>query len=176
MLGDGQRLSPLPVKCSSRAVLWWHPDARCRLRGPGEHLVLTAVAVTYALPCGRSWPLSLVFGANSGLTLFPLGNGASSIVRHCSCGAGPGVLVGTVLTAVAVKYTFPYGWSWLLSLLFGAMFSATDPVAVVAVLKEARAPPPRPCCWTLTQRVPACCMLKGATCPGRQIADPRRSA
>lgn len=44
--------------------------------------------------------------------------------------------MGTVLTAVLVKYTFPYGWSWVESLLFGAMFSATDPVAVVAVLKE----------------------------------------
>ena len=50
--------------------------------------------------------------------------------------AGPGVLVGTALTAAAVKYTFPYGWNWVESLLFGAMFSATDPVAVVAVLKE----------------------------------------
>ena len=48
------------------------------------------------------------------------------------------MLVGTVLTAVLVKYTFPYEWSWTLSLLFGAMFSATDPVAVVAVLKEVR--------------------------------------
>ena len=48
------------------------------------------------------------------------------------------MLVGTVLTAVLVKYTFPYGWSWTLALLFGAMFSATDPVAVVAVLKEVR--------------------------------------
>ena len=57
---------------------------------------------------------------------------------HHALSAGPGVLVGTVLTAVLVKYTFPYGWSWTLSLLFGAMFSATDPVAVVAVLKEVR--------------------------------------
>ncbi len=40
------------------------------------------------------------------------------------------------MTAVLVKYTFPYDWSWVESLLFGAMFSATDPVAVVAVLKE----------------------------------------
>ena len=44
--------------------------------------------------------------------------------------------MGTVLTAVLVKYTFPYDWNWVESLLFGAMFSATDPVAVVAVLKE----------------------------------------
>ena len=44
--------------------------------------------------------------------------------------------MGTVLTAALVKYTFPYKWNWVESLLFGAMFSATDPVAVVAVLKE----------------------------------------
>lgn len=35
-----------------------------------------------------------------------------------------------------VKYTFPYNWSWVECLLFGAIFGATDPVAVVAVLKE----------------------------------------
>lgn len=44
--------------------------------------------------------------------------------------------MGTAITAVLVKGTFPYDWSWIECLLFGAMFSATDPVAVVAVLKE----------------------------------------
>ena len=52
--------------------------------------------------------------------------------------AGPGVVYGASLTAVLVKYTFPYNWTWVECLLFGAIFSATDPVAVVAVLKEAR--------------------------------------
>lgn len=52
--------------------------------------------------------------------------------------AGPGVLFGASLTAVLVKFTFPYDWSWVECLLFGAVFSATDPVAVVAVLKEVR--------------------------------------
>lgn len=50
--------------------------------------------------------------------------------------AGPGVIVGAALTAVFVKYAFPYHWSWLESLLFGAMLSATDPVAVIALLQE----------------------------------------
>ena len=49
---------------------------------------------------------------------------------------GPGVLFGAALLAVLVYYTFPYNWSWVECLLFGAIFSATDPVAVVAVLKE----------------------------------------
>ena len=50
--------------------------------------------------------------------------------------AGPGVLVGTAATAALVKYTFPHSWNWPQCALFGAMFSATDPVAVVAVLKS----------------------------------------
>ena len=50
--------------------------------------------------------------------------------------AGPGVVIGTALTAVFVKYVFPYHWTWLESLLFGAMLSATDPVAVIALLQE----------------------------------------
>lgn len=46
------------------------------------------------------------------------------------------MLFGASVTAVLVKYTFPYGWSWVECLLLGSIFSATDPVAVVAVLKE----------------------------------------
>lgn len=51
--------------------------------------------------------------------------------------AGPGVIVGAGITAALVKVSFPHDWSWGKCLLFGAMFSATDPVAVVAVLREA---------------------------------------
>jgi len=50
--------------------------------------------------------------------------------------AGPGVVIGTALLALFGKYVYPYGWSWDQAILFGAMFSATDPVAVVALLKE----------------------------------------
>ena len=50
--------------------------------------------------------------------------------------AGPGVAIGTGLTAVVAKYVFPYDWCWPKALMFGAMLSATDPVAVVALLKE----------------------------------------
>lgn len=50
--------------------------------------------------------------------------------------AGPGVLFGGIVAAILVKFTFPYGWSWIDALLFGAITAATDPVAVVAVLKE----------------------------------------
>lgn len=50
--------------------------------------------------------------------------------------AGPGVLISTFCLGVALKLTFPYGWNWKTSLLLGGLLSATDPVAVVALLKE----------------------------------------
>nr|AGW30208.1 SOS1 [Reaumuria trigyna] len=50
--------------------------------------------------------------------------------------AGPGVLISTFCLGAAMKYTFPYDWNWKTSLLLGGLLSATDPVAVVALLKE----------------------------------------
>lgn len=40
------------------------------------------------------------------------------------------------LTGVLVLLLFPYDWSWPVSMAFGTIISATDPVAVVATLKE----------------------------------------
>ncbi|KAG7979696.1 hypothetical protein I3843_05G144300 [Carya illinoinensis] len=50
--------------------------------------------------------------------------------------AGPGVLISTFCLGSALKFTFPYDWSWKTSLLLGGLLSATDPVAVVALLKD----------------------------------------
>ncbi|XP_010276296.1 PREDICTED: sodium/hydrogen exchanger 8 [Nelumbo nucifera] len=50
--------------------------------------------------------------------------------------AGPGVLISTFCLGSALKLVFPYSWSWKTSLLLGGLLSATDPVAVVALLKE----------------------------------------
>jgi len=50
--------------------------------------------------------------------------------------AVPGLMVATLLTALLAKYAFPWDWSWPLCFMFGALISATDPVAVVALLKE----------------------------------------
>eukprot|EP01035_Chromulina_nebulosa_P017394 gene17394-22943_t len=55
--------------------------------------------------------------------------------------AGPGVLIGAALMAVFTKLILPYKWSWNLSFVFGSILSATDPVAVVALLKTAGASP-----------------------------------
>nr|AOX13591.1 SOS1-like protein [Populus alba x Populus glandulosa] len=48
----------------------------------------------------------------------------------------PGVLISTCCLGCALKLIFPYNWSWTTSLLLGGLLSATDPVAVVALLKE----------------------------------------
>lgn len=50
--------------------------------------------------------------------------------------AGPGVLISTFTLGAALKLSFPYDWNWKTSLLLGGLLSATDPVAVVALLKE----------------------------------------
>ncbi|WP_136809307.1 cation:proton antiporter [Desulfosediminicola flagellatus] len=50
--------------------------------------------------------------------------------------AVPGLILCTLLTAFLIKAFFPWDWSWPAALLFGALISATDPVAVVALLKE----------------------------------------
>ncbi len=50
--------------------------------------------------------------------------------------AGPGVLISIAIVAVFAVYVFPYHWSWLVSIMFGSILSATDPVAVVALLRD----------------------------------------
>ena len=50
--------------------------------------------------------------------------------------AVPGLIVATMLTAGLALWAFPFDWSWAMCLMFGALISATDPVAVVALLKE----------------------------------------
>lgn len=50
--------------------------------------------------------------------------------------AAPGVLISTFLLGVATVKVFPYNWNWSTGLLLGGLLSATDPVAVVALLKE----------------------------------------
>ncbi|KAJ9546884.1 hypothetical protein OSB04_019427 [Centaurea solstitialis] len=50
--------------------------------------------------------------------------------------AGPGVLISTFILGSALKLLFPYNWSWKTSFLLGGLLGATDPVAVIALLKE----------------------------------------
>lgn len=69
-------------------------------------------------------------------------------LHHCLCTipsslilAGPGAVLGAFMLGACVKYMLPYNWSWSLCLAFGAILCSTDPVAIVAILKEAGAAP-----------------------------------
>eukprot|EP00755_Sulcionema_specki_P032565 Sspe_Gene.99001::Locus_72415_Transcript_1_1_Confidence_1.000_Length_4617::g.99001::m.99001 len=59
------------------------------------------------------------------------------VIGHCLILAGPGLLFASFLTAAMAKGMYSeYEWSWVACFLFGTILSATDPVAVVALLKE----------------------------------------
>ncbi|XP_070552787.1 sperm-specific sodium:proton exchanger-like [Ptychodera flava] len=47
-----------------------------------------------------------------------------------------GLIVASLLTAVLAMNVFTYGWSFNTAMMFGSIMSATDPVAVVALLKD----------------------------------------
>jgi NhaP-type Na+/H+ or K+/H+ antiporter len=48
----------------------------------------------------------------------------------------PGVAIASMLTAMFAIYVLPFGWGWNEGLAFGAMLSATDPVAVVSEARQ----------------------------------------
>lgn len=65
--------------------------------------------------------------------------------HHVLCGlgqstllAGPGAIIGTFLMGIPAKLFFP-SWTWNVAFMFGAILSATDPVAVVSLLKTSGA-------------------------------------
>ena len=60
---------------------------------------------------------------------------------QCIIFAFPMVLAGTSLTACICYYILPYGWGFNLCMTVGAILSATDPVAVAALLEQVGAPP-----------------------------------
>ncbi|XP_074660935.1 sperm-specific sodium:proton exchanger-like [Tubulanus polymorphus] len=48
----------------------------------------------------------------------------------------PGLILASFLTAVFAIYSYDYNWGWPEALMYGSILSATDPVAVVALLKD----------------------------------------
>lgn len=54
--------------------------------------------------------------------------------------ASVSVGISVCICAVLYHFALPYEWPWALAFLLGAIMSATDPVAVVAVLKQLGAP------------------------------------
>eukprot|EP00659_Diplonema_papillatum_P001379 gene1379-2125_t len=59
------------------------------------------------------------------------------VIVQCIILAGPGLMIASGLTGMVARYVFTeYNWNLEACLLFGTILSATDPVAVVALLKE----------------------------------------
>jgi NhaP-type Na+/H+ or K+/H+ antiporter len=75
---------------------------------------------------------ALLYEASSAVDVHIFGRAGMQMVLL----AGPGVVISTCLTATVVQELFDYGWDWQTAMCFGSMMSATDPVAVVALLKE----------------------------------------
>jgi len=80
---------------------------------------------------------------------------ATRVSKQCLFLAGPGVLVSGMVTAMFLMKFLD--WSFLLSLVTGSILCATDPVAVVALLKELGASP------TLTVQIQGESLLNDGT-------------
>eukprot|EP00429_Kryptoperidinium_foliaceum_P053640 CAMPEP_0176094428 /NCGR_PEP_ID=MMETSP0120_2-20121206/47319_1 /TAXON_ID=160619 /ORGANISM="Kryptoperidinium foliaceum, Strain CCMP 1326" /LENGTH=888 /DNA_ID=CAMNT_0017428371 /DNA_START=190 /DNA_END=2856 /DNA_ORIENTATION=- len=76
---------------------------------------------------------------------------------QCLLLAGPGVVIGSFATAGFCQYCLPYGWDFPTSLMVGSILSATDPVAVVSLLKDLGASP------VLTMQIQGESMLNDGT-------------
>jgi len=63
------------------------------------------------------------------------------VAKQCIYLASVGVCINAAIVAFFLWWYLPYNWSFLLSLTTGAILCATDPVAVVALLKELGASP-----------------------------------
>ncbi|XP_071100546.1 sperm-specific sodium:proton exchanger-like [Haliotis cracherodii] len=50
--------------------------------------------------------------------------------------AVPGLALMALLTCILALYLFTYGWDWNIGMMFGSILSATDPIAVVAILRD----------------------------------------
>eukprot|EP00927_Polykrikos_kofoidii_P077505 TRINITY_DN74443_c0_g1_i1.p1 TRINITY_DN74443_c0_g1~~TRINITY_DN74443_c0_g1_i1.p1 ORF type:complete len:1155 (+),score=194.57 TRINITY_DN74443_c0_g1_i1:115-3579(+) len=57
-------------------------------------------------------------------------------LAQCALLAGPGVVVGSTLTAFFARHVLKLDWDMNTCFAFGAILAATDPVAVVALLKD----------------------------------------
>jgi NhaP-type Na+/H+ or K+/H+ antiporter len=61
---------------------------------------------------------------------------ARRVMKQCLFLAGPGVCINGFVMAWFLYFYLPYEWDFTLCLTSGAILCATDPVAVVALLKE----------------------------------------
>lgn len=86
---------------------------------PGIGMLIAVAASVILYECGRGLDLDLLRSSWRGLMLLVTG----------------GVLVTSSLAAVAAHAVF--GWDWQTAILLGVVISATDPAAVIPVMRQA---------------------------------------
>lgn len=75
---------------------------------------------------------ALLFGDSMGMSWHDF----KRCALQCVILAGPGTVIGCLTTAFFMMYVLPLGWDFPTCCAFGSILAATDPVAVVALLKE----------------------------------------
>jgi NhaP-type Na+/H+ or K+/H+ antiporter len=78
---------------------------------------------------------ALIFGEAMNLNWYQVKGGFTPAALL----AGPGVVIGAFVMGSICYFIMPFDWKWNTSMLFGSILSATDPVAVVSLLKGAGA-------------------------------------
>mmetsp|Transcript_54789 Transcript_54789/g.143113 ORF Transcript_54789/g.143113 Transcript_54789/m.143113 type:complete len:943 (+) Transcript_54789:86-2914(+) len=66
---------------------------------------------------------------------------ARRVAGQCLLLAVAGVVMGALATGAVLYHLLPYEWSFVMSLMVGSILCATDPVAVVSLLKDLGASP-----------------------------------
>lgn len=61
---------------------------------------------------------------------------SSYLGMYLSINAFFGPAVASLFTCLLARYLFTYDWDWNIGMMFGSILSATDPVAVVALLRD----------------------------------------
>jgi NhaP-type Na+/H+ or K+/H+ antiporter len=82
---------------------------------------------------------------------------ASNVAKQCMFLAGPGVVINALIAALFLYAYLPHNWTFMLCLTTGSILCATDPVAVVALLKDLGASP------TLTVQIQGESLLNDGT-------------
>lgn len=130
------------ILLSSRRWLTMNGQALLLLFLPGL-IFLDAVTINVHLFFQAFWQL-MIFACkfrSSMFASFHPANAHTLPFPSSSLSLVPMVLAGAGLTGLVARYILPYGWGWNLSMTFGAILSATDPVAVAGLFSALGAPP-----------------------------------
>lgn len=106
-------------------------------------LVLAGLAIAEWLPARIGIDSSLILNLFLPILLFEAAINTDlsrlrSTIKPVLLLAGPGIMLCSGITAIALKYAL--GWGWIRTLLLGVILAITDTVSVIAVFREVPVP------------------------------------